>query len=389
MLTVRRRGETFHIDLLIGRVHAVRGSLGTRDAAAARRITHRLEIALSEGPRSVMWTELRPILPPSTFRRFIKYVGVKEKRVATWKEVCELFESERAQQVKMGTLSAKTLENNRRSFKQFDRFLNEQGIKMIQLIDKTVIDSFRLWRLTHVARKTDFGGSPSLQFDLVHLRHLFRFAIENEFIEKNPISVKIKKSNPDNGAQPFTEDELARLKDFAMRSVGDLFQTNSVYWLPFALLRWTGFRCADAISLLWEEVYFDRRVIEHVCHKNRKKVIIPITAEILATLKLEHQRRNPTPSEPVLQWFIPGTSYTSHQLWERMGALGRYAGVHHVHPHRFRDTFAVDVLLRCGNPYYVARLLGDTLAVVMKHYVPYVTELQERARLLLETGTGL
>jgi hypothetical protein len=36
-----------------------------------------------------------------------------------------------------------------------------------------------------------------------------------------------------------------------------------------------------------------------------------------------------------------------------------------------------------------ANLLGDTLDVVLRHYVPYVTELQERARFLMETGTGL
>jgi hypothetical protein len=36
-----------------------------------------------------------------------------------------------------------------------------------------------------------------------------------------------------------------------------------------------------------------------------------------------------------------------------------------------------------------ANLLGDTLDVVLRHYVPYVTELQERACFLMETGTGL
>jgi len=49
VLTIRKRGETFHADLVIGGVHAVRGSLGTRNREAALRRIHLLDIALSEG----------------------------------------------------------------------------------------------------------------------------------------------------------------------------------------------------------------------------------------------------------------------------------------------------------------------------------------------------
>jgi hypothetical protein len=35
-----------------------------------------------------------------------------------------------------------------------------------------------------------------------------------------------------------------------------------------------------------------------------------------------------------------------------------------VHPHRFRDTFAVDMLARGATPYDVAKLLGDEIATV-------------------------
>ena len=51
MLTVRKRGKTFHADLMKGKVHVVRGSLGTRNQDASRRLIHKLETALSEGSR--------------------------------------------------------------------------------------------------------------------------------------------------------------------------------------------------------------------------------------------------------------------------------------------------------------------------------------------------
>ena len=40
-------------------------------------------------------------------------------------------------------------------------------------------------------------------------------------------------------------------------------------------------------------------------------------------------------------------------------------------------------------PYDVATLLGDVVATVEKHYAPFVRELRERARQIMELGTGL
>ena len=59
------------------------------------------------------------------------------------------------------------------------------------------------------------------------------------------------------------------------------------------------------------------------------------------------------------------------------------------HTHRFRDTLAVDMLTRGASPYDVAKILGDTIETVEKHYTPFVRELRERVRMILETGTGL
>lgn len=59
------------------------------------------------------------------------------------------------------------------------------------------------------------------------------------------------------------------------------------------------------------------------------------------------------------------------------------------HPHRFRDTFAVDMLARGASPYDVAKLLGDTVDTVEKHYAPFVKELRERTRWIMENGEGL
>jgi hypothetical protein len=47
------------------------------------------------------------------------------------------------------------------------------------------------------------------------------------------------------------------------------------------------------------------------------------------------------------------------------------------------------MLTRGASPYDVAKMLGDTIETVEKHYTPFVRELRERVRMILETGAGL
>jgi len=58
-------------------------------------------------------------------------------------------------------------------------------------------------------------------------------------------------------------------------------------------------------------------------------------------------------------------------------SLGRRAGVLDAHPHRFRDSSAVDLLSRGASPYDVAKLLGDTVEAAERHYAPFVRESRE------------
>jgi integrase len=111
--------------------------------------------------------------------------------------------------------------------------------------------------------------------------------------------------------------------------------------------------------------------------------------ELLFALEAEYAARQPRPAEHVLLNPETGKPMTRPRLYERMLALGRRAGVAKAHPHRFRDTLAVDMLLKGGTAYDVAKTLGDTVAVVEAHYAPYVKELRERTRRIMESPEGI
>jgi hypothetical protein len=42
-----------------------------------------------------------------------------------------------------------------------------------------------------------------------------------------------------------------------------------------------------------------------------------------------------------------------------------------------------------ASPYDVAKMLGDTIETVERHYTPFVKELRQRVRNILESGIGL
>jgi integrase len=390
MITLRKRGKTFHLDVLIDGEHVVRGPLGTTNHGAALRLVHRIEIALAEGPRSSVWAELKPVIPGTTFARLAQYAGVEGRLILTWNEFRDNFESYQEQQVKEDELAGNTVDNYRRTLNEFDDFLQGEHIGILRDIDDLVIDKFKPWRTDRIKPRKSNGASM-LHLDLTHLHHVFAFGVDKRLIEENPVRVKAKRQYADGGYKPYTADEVRALLDHADDDL-----------LLHTLLLRTGFRRSDASILRWGEVSLERREIVHTCVKNRRikhgKVTLPILADLFAILDAERQRRNPQPSDYVLLDPSTGQPFDkphlasnnrSNEIYRRIEDLGRRAGVHKAHPHRYRSTYAIDTLIRVDNVVYVAMLLGDTVQTVMRSYLPFVRELRERARFKIDHGMGI
>ena len=377
-LAIRKRGKVFHVDFFSGATR-IRGGLGTRNKDAAHRLSHRLETALSEGADSRLWPELKAALPSSTFSRFADFIGVKEGKLPTWERLREAFEAYLAQRVGIGKLRDSTAARYKMTVREFGAFLQERKITLLRDITKPLTESFKAWRIERINQRKFARGATGLILDAAILHRLFSFAAENEWVLKNPVRMEGRPGeNPRHGAEPFTSEELSRLRGHAGKDM-----------LAFLLLRWTGLRGGDAVALSWQEVHFDRKEIERVTQKRRKKVILPLHGELLFALEAERERQNPQATDRVLMNPATGTPLTRPRLYERMLAFGRRADVPNAHPHRFRDTLAVDMLARGANPYDVTKMLGDTIETVEKHYTPFVRELRERVRTILESEGGL
>ena len=381
MMTIRKRGKIYRAEGFVGGKR-IRVSLGTRDADAGRRLLNRIERALSEGAQSPLWAELRTILPPNTFPLLAEIAGwheQEEKTQPTWAELSTAFDYQMGQRMALGKMASSTVERYKQTVREFTTFLSERGITTLADVTRPVVEAFKVWRVARIRKKKYSRGATSISLDAAVLHRIFNHALETELVIKNPVRMEGKPgAEPTHGAQPFTGDELKKLR---LHTCDDL--------LAFLLLRHTGLRGSDAVQLTWAEIHFDRREIERLTQKRRKLVVLPIHTELMFALEAEHQRRKPQPHERVLLNPTTGNPLRRPRLYARIAALGKRAGVTHAHPHRFRDTFAVDLLCAGAGVYDVARMLGDTVETVEKHYSPFVPALRERVRRIMEAGTGL
>jgi len=378
MITEEKRGRKYHA-YLYEKGKRVRGSLGTRSRDMALRLIHKLETAIVEGQNSCLWGELQTLLPSRTYKNFSDYAGVKPKQLPTWEDLKTGFSVFREQRVKLGKLAQSTSDRYEVTIREFGDFLAAESVTLLEDINRPLVEHFKVWRVERINKKKHSRGATGLVLDAAILHRVFSFAVENEMVLKNPVRMEGRPGeNPKNGAEPFTASQLSNMRKHAGPDL-----------LMFLLLRWTGLRGVDAVKLTWSEVHFDRAEIERVTQKRKKRVVLPIHTELLFALEVERERLKSLPSAHVLLNPATGTRMTRPRLYQRMLALGKRAGVAGAHPHRFRDTLAVDMLSRGASPYDVAKMLGDTIDTVEKHYTPFVKELRERVRNILETGTGI
>jgi integrase len=381
MMTVRKRGKVCRIEGSIGDKR-VRLSLGTRNADHAHLLANRIERALSEGSQCILWSQLGAVLPPRTFlvlAAFVGWIEPHEKPERTWAELSTAFECWMGQRTALNRLQCSTTERYRQTMRQFTMFLAERNVSNLRDITRAIVESFKVWRVERIKKHKFARGATSVALDAAILHKVFAYALDAEMIPKNPVKMEGKPGGePTHGAQPFTGDELRRMRIHAGEDL-----------LIFLLLRHTGFRGSDAVAITWEEVHFDRREIERVTQKCKKLVVLPIHPELLFALEAECARRNPEPNERVLLNPSTGDPLRRPRLYARTLALGRRAGVGHAHPHRFRDTLAVDLLCAGAGIYDVARTLGDTVETTERHYAPFVPALRDRVRRIMETGNGL
>lgn len=380
MLKLRQRGDTYHVDSGEDNQKArVQASLATKNRDMALRIIHRLELAISEGPKSSIWPEFERTVPPETYIKFATKHGVQAKAELLWAELLEMYRQQMERKREAAKMAAATVARYDLALNEFTTYLEQEQVTAISEISPMMVERFKGWRTDRLKAAKNYRNGGALDLDMVIIKGVFLWGAKHEvFAGKNPVVIdKRPGKSAENGAAPYAAKELQAIR----AGVGkDL--------LVYLAFRWTGLRRGDIADLRWREIHFDRKELEKVTNKRKKTVYIPLHGEFLKALKKEHKRRKPVPHDFVLL-NQAGKPYSGARLYQRVLDWGKRAKVVRAHPHRFRDTFAVDILLRGGTISDVAKALGDTSEIIEKHYSPCVPELRDRLRSIMTKGNGL
>jgi integrase len=225
---------------------------------------------------------------------------------------------------------------------------------------------------------------------------LFRAAVARKWIPEDPtLLLERPKAIQGGKTQPFdldTEDGaiIAALPHWE----STLQRPRQTYKSPWArnprtaaalvlVLRYTGLRISDAIrfdprTLKKATIRGQRMYLYYAPHQRKTDapVFVPIMAEIA-----EQIINAPRMCEEYAFW----DGKTAEGRWCRtfipncLTYLSRVSGVAHIHPHRFRDTFAVDLLSQGADIRSVSRLLGHkNVATTLRYYEHYIPSDQEK-----------
>ena len=289
---------------------------------------------------------------------------VQEEKPVAIADACNQFDAD----AKARGLREPTLKKYRVLFSQLNCFASGKGLLFLKQWDLTVVRDFRAsWR----------DRSISALKKLERLRAFFRFAHESGWITENPTKKLRKPEVTDPPTMPFTQQEMIEVLsacDKYTDNYGNAGQINARRLRALVLLlRYSGMRIGDTVTCAKDRVAADRLFLY------TQKTGVPVCTK-LPPVVVEALNTTPSVSERYFFWSGQGKVETATGNWRRsLRKLFRLAGVKNGHPHRFRDTFAVEQLLSGTKMENVSILLGhSSIRVTEKHYAPWVRARQEQ-----------
>ncbi len=254
------------------------------------------------------------------------------------------------------------------TIRKYENLLNKRllpwcGDKGFRYLKQLGVEEMRAFRAT-------WADSPIYATkNLERLRSFFRFCQQGDWIAKNPArAVKAPKSK-DKPTLPFSRSEMARILKACDQYRGDQDRLRAFV----LVMRHSGMRIGDTIAL--DETRLTGNKLMLYTAKTGTPVYVPLPPVTMKALAKLHTNGNG-------RFFSTGNAkpQTARANWARyLDSLFAHAKIDGGHSHRFRDTFAVELLL-AGVPLdTVSILLGhSSVKITEKHYKPWVKTLQKK-----------
>ena len=245
-------------------------------------------------------------------------------------------------------------------FRELRDFAKSRGIRYLVELDLPALRAF--------CGSWTQGNHTALK-KLERLRSFLRYGVDSGWIFDNPAR-KIK--NPEirqRPTMPFSQDEVVGILEACEEYPGHSRRLHAFV----LLLRYSGLRIGDAARLRKDHLV-DGKLLLYV-EKTGVPVYVPLPEVVV-----EAMHSFPAASETHFFWSGASDRDGVARTWMKyLQRLFKIAAVKEAHAHRFRDTFAVELLLQGVPIERVAVLLGHTsIRVTERHYAPWVQARQEQ-----------
>jgi integrase len=121
-------------------------------------------------------------------------------------------------------------------------------------------------------------------------------------------------------------------------------------------------------------------------NKTGKAVRLELPAQVLQALESVPAPADAPPDCPYYFWNGRGSRQTAAKAARRsLAKIFKLSGVRGARPHRFRHTLATEILENGGTAEDAANILGNSPAMIRKHYSLWSIKRQERISSLLQT----
>lgn len=258
----------------------------------------------------------------------------------------------------------------------FEEHMRNRGLRTL---DEITTDDLNAYRASRSISPVTWGR------ELQIFRQFFGFCINRDqpWIVRNPAKlVSMPRGIKPADREPYEPNEITKIVaacDTMGRGPYERLRARAL----LLLLRYTGLRISD-VALLSRDRVRDGEIFLRTA-KNGKPVKLPLHPDLQAALdRLPVPRGADGPECRYFFWSGHGTKDAMTRAAQRtLGVVYRASGVARACSHRFRHTLATEVLEMGGSVEEAADILGDSAAIITKHYIKWSAGRQARITNLL------
>lgn len=252
-------------------------------------------------------------------------------------------------------LSHNTVSSYRSDLTKFFRFLQEQNVSDLRMVDKDTLYDF-----ITILNKGKLTSRSQARY-ISSLKHFFKFLLSQNIVENNPTekidTPKLGRSLPQILTYPEIESILECVDTSNPIGVRDRAIMETLYAC--------GLRVSELINLKRRDVLFDLEVVR-VFGKGSKERIVPIGRSAIEWIQnyLKFSRNvlaGNSETKDILFLNARGRKLTRMGVWKILQKYAVLVGLEgKMHPHIFRHSFATHLIEGGADIRIVQEMLGHS-----------------------------